>query len=255
MTLLHWLADRKGFDLVEKGRSRHQSIKQHVAEVLAFYGVNCVIDVGANAGQYAEKLRKRGYRGRIVSFEPVSETFESLKRRSQGDPEWIVHRMALGRTDGVMSMNVTGCSRLASFLSPSEFGRRHRGEEASVLRTQEVPVRRLDGLFGEIVRGVSGPRVFLKMDTQGFDLEVFAGAEGCVDALVGLQSELSVIPLYGEMPAYQDALAEYRKWGFEPTGFYEVARDSDSLALIEVDCVMIRPKSDRPRPVRTGLER
>lgn len=47
--------------------------------------VDAVVDVGANAGQYGELLRASGFRGRLISLEPVGEAFEQLLRRARAD--------------------------------------------------------------------------------------------------------------------------------------------------------------------------
>jgi len=70
------------------------------------YGVDCVIDVGAHEGEYAERLRAGGYEGEIVSFEPVPRAFAELERKAAADDEWSAHPFALGREDGSTTMNV-----------------------------------------------------------------------------------------------------------------------------------------------------
>ena len=98
----------------------------------------------------------------------------------------------------------------------------------------------LSRMWSEIVGGIPKPRVFLKLDTQGFDLEVVKGAVESLDYVLGLQSELSLKPIYEDMPDYLNALREFRRHGFEVTGFYLITRDRKSLAAIEYDCVMCR---------------
>src|SRR3712207_10877 len=66
-------------------------------QLLVRENINCVFDVGANRGQFAGELRGIGYRGRIVSFEPVRAEFEVLEKRFAGDRDWRGLRMALGR--------------------------------------------------------------------------------------------------------------------------------------------------------------
>jgi hypothetical protein len=94
--------------------------------------------------------------------------------------------------------------------------------------------------------------VFLKMDTQGFDLQVFAGAKRSLPKVLALQSEISIQPIYEGVPEYLEALEVYTKAGFVISGLYPVSRDKDTLALIELDCVMRRV----PKPAqRLSAER
>src|SRR5262245_44939937 len=74
--------------------------------------VPVVVDVGASVGQYATELRKHGYRGDIVSFEPVQKAFAGLMDAAAGDEKWSCHRVALGATAEEARINVA--SNLAS---------------------------------------------------------------------------------------------------------------------------------------------
>ncbi len=76
------------------------------------------------------------------------------------------------------------------------------------------------------------------MDTQGFDLEVFRGAQTVLPNVSCMLSELSLIPIYEGMPSYTESLAEYEKSGFGVSGFYPITRNKN-LTLNEVDCVLV----------------
>jgi FkbM family methyltransferase len=214
---------------------------QHVAAMLDFYGVNCVFDVGANAGQYAKRLRGFGYTGRIVSFEPTADAFERLRKAAAHDPEWQVHHLGLGREDTVSSIH-TGWNTMNSLLPPSDYGR-GRYQRFTKTRTEEIRIRRLDDVMDEALDGIDEPRPFLKMDTQGYDLEVFAGAGERIGDFVGLQSEVAVLRLYEGSPKMSEAVAAYEAGGFEITGMYPVTREAATGRVVEFDCVMVRAKA------------
>jgi Methyltransferase FkbM domain len=113
------------------------------------------------------------------------------------------------------------------------------------IEREEVEVRRLDELFDEIVEPVPDPHVFLKIDTQGYDLEVFGGATGCIDRITCLQSELSVIPhTYEEVPGYLEPLRAYEDAGFELFDLSVVSR-GQSGELLELNCIMRRADSSQ----------
>lgn len=138
---------------------------QHVAALLERCEVNCVFDVGANSGQYGRQLRRLGYRGRIVSFEPTAEAFGKLQKAAEGDPEWWVHRIGLGREDATQSINV-GWNTMNSLLQPSDYGK-DRYKRFAKSRTEDIEIRRLDGMMDKALAGITDPRPYLKMDTQG----------------------------------------------------------------------------------------
>jgi hypothetical protein len=91
-----------------------------------------------------------------------------------------------------------------------------------------------------VMEGAAHARTYLKMDTQGFDLEVVRGAERVLPSVLGLQSEISVVPIYQQMPDYLTALATFKDLGFVLTGIYPVVRDKSTLAVTEFDCIMRR---------------
>ncbi|MFJ2813670.1 FkbM family methyltransferase [Streptomyces sp. NPDC087294] len=218
---------------------------QHVTAMLDLYGVNCVLDVGANAGQYGRRLRRLGYTGRIVSFEPTADAFARLAEAAADDPDWHVHHLGLGREDTVAAIH-TGWNTMNSLLPPSDYGR-GRYQRFTRTRTEEIRVRRLDAVLDEALDGLDAPRTFLKMDTQGYDLEVFAGAGERVADLVGLQSEVAVLRLYEGSPRMSEAVSVYEDGGFETTGMYPVTREAATGRVVEFDCVMMRAQA-APQP-------
>ncbi len=210
----------------------------HVAGLLEHYGVNCVFDVGANAGQYAKRLRGLGYTGRIVSFEPTEDAFAKLRQASDPDPEWWVYPFGLGREDATHSIHVDW-NTMNSLLPPSEYGK-GRYRRFARTRTEEIELRRLDGVMDKALAGLAEPRPYLKMDTQGYDLEVFAGAGDRAGEFVGMQSEVAALPLYEGSPRMAEAIAVYEESGFEITGMYPVTREATTGRVVEFDCVMMR---------------
>jgi FkbM family methyltransferase len=234
--------------LMSRRTARHRMPRVHqhlarfllgdqVARLLQATGVTCVLDVGANAGQWAKKLRKAGYAGRIISFEPVSSTYARLSKAAADDKEWHVHNWALGSTNGTAEIH--SGDRLSSMLVPSDFGRSWKSS-MDRMETETIQVRRLESVFPEVTAGLGEVRVFLKMDTQGFDLEVVRGAGTALDRVVGLQSEVSCLPLYDGMPRLPEQLTTYEAAGFETVGIFPVTQHAATMRAIEMDLVMVR---------------
>jgi FkbM family methyltransferase len=189
-------------------------------DLLRKLDINCVVDVGANDGQFARNIRAIGYQGRIISFEPVTEPFARLCRNFRSDRAWSGFQIALGSADTILHINVFPMTTLSSFLDPIA---KYPG-----LTQEDVRVRRLDSLIRELTAGVSPLRIFLKMDTQGYDLEVFRGAEGCLADVRGLVSEVSVKPIYENQPHFLDSVATYERAGFAVHHFSVVSRDASN---------------------------
>lgn len=206
-------------------------------DILRDYAIECVLDVGANRGQFAHNLRRTGYQGHICSFEPIEDDYAFLCTSFRQDRKWAGYNYALGNETTQRTFHIAEeCTVMSSFLKPKSDGWK--------LREVSVQMKRLDTVFQDVITatGLREPRVFLKMDTQGFDLEVIHGAEGCIDQVVGIQSEVSVRPIYVGMPHYLDALRVYEQLGFELHGLAEVARDPAQRGITELNCVMMRPR-------------
>ncbi|MCA9951888.1 MAG: FkbM family methyltransferase [Anaerolineales bacterium] len=213
-----------------------------VRDVLTMLDINCVLDVGANQGQYAKNLRRIGYRGHICSFEPIKQDFETLLDAFKDDPHWTGFNFALGNENTQKPFNVaTECSAMSSFLSPTDPNWR--------LHTATVEIKRLDTIFEPIMTriGMTQPRVFLKMDTQGYDVEVIRGAQSHIDKILGLQSEISIMPIYSGMPHYLDALGFYESLDFCLFGASEAARNPDEDSLLEMNCIMVHKNGQGAR--------
>jgi FkbM family methyltransferase len=206
----------------------------HLIDLIRRLNINVFLDVGANRGFFSKHLRMSGYSGRLISFEPIPEDQERIRVLAAGDPSWTVCGYALGSASGCTDFQIIMSGQettLSSFL-PLKF-------QAEGTRTVSVNIHRLDQVLPELIKGIGSPRIFLKMDTQGFDGEVLKGARGCIDQIMGIQSEISVIPIYEGMPHYTESLACYERCGFDLTNVFVVNRTQDGRVL-EYDCVMAR---------------
>jgi FkbM family methyltransferase len=216
--------------------------EQHLSRVFAAYDIDCVLDVGANTGQFRDLLRNEvGYRGPIQSFEPVSAHVSTLRARAASDPSWRIWPWALGRESQKKSINLYSSPGLSSLLPP-DLDAMHKllpRPDTTLTGTEEVTVRRLDEVFAEVTAGLTFNNVFLKLDTQGYDLDVIEGAGSVLEKVAALQTELSVLPIYQTIPDYRVALQTLTERGYAISGIFPVTHDP-ALRIIEMDCVMVR---------------
>jgi FkbM family methyltransferase len=211
---------------------------EQVAWALRKLKINCVLDVGANVGQYALRLRQHGYRGRIVSFEPVQTLAAQLRERASQDEDWLVFDCALADEDGTSEINAVP-GTMSSLLTSSEFGRSWSSQLNDV-HTETISLSRLDSLYDQVTDGIESPRVYLKMDTQGYDVQAFRGAGSHVDDILALQSEVACVPIYDGMARLPEILSVYEEAGFEIAGMYPVTFHKQTLRVIEFDMIMVR---------------
>ena len=228
-----------GYDIVPLREMKERDFALHLRELLARLHIDCVLDVGANAGQYRDFLRdKVFYDGPIVSFEPVGRHVEALRERARSDRNWHIEGYALGSSDGAMPINVMASDQFSSFLEPDHARVKDYAELNVPCHTETVTVRTLDVVLPPLQERIGFDRPYLKIDTQGFDIEVLRGATTSLPAVKALQTEASVIGIYKGMPQYMDTIRYLDERGFDITGLYPVSRDN-ALRLVEFDCVMI----------------
>lgn len=138
--------------------------------------VNLALDVGAHVGDFAQYLRSI-YSGEIISFEPVSSLFDKLATAASSDPSWHVHKLEVESQESTQLINVSNLLTFGSLLIANDYCVQRFGIGARGTKTEVVSVRRLDELLDEIVPGMESKRIFPKIDTQGYDVEVFRASE------------------------------------------------------------------------------
>lgn len=187
---------------------------QHLRALLEAHGVTVLLDVGANTGQYAGWLRKAGWTGRIVSFEPLTDAHRTLTRKAAKDPHWtIAPRAALGAAAGEAALNISA-ERDMSSLRPFDEAFLASSPTSAIEATELVPVIPLADVIADHAR--VGDVIFLKIDTQGYEAEVLEGAVPVMDRIAGLQVEMSFVRLYVGEEMFRSLLARIEALGFSP---------------------------------------
>ena len=228
---------------------RNRVLLRHILGKLS---INCVLDVGANRGQFGTLLRGIGYTGWIISFEPIRASYEVLKAVAAKREPWRVFPYALGATNERREINVAEETVFSSFLTPREESQ-VRFPTNKLARKEEVDVRRLDSVLETCLIDISSPRIYLKLDTQGFDLSVMEGAQAILPRILALQTEVPVHNLYHGMHNFAESISKFQAAGFEVIDFATVNRDIDQLCAVDMDCIMAR-KPDWNRPGGPGTK-
>jgi FkbM family methyltransferase len=226
-TMVSTFTRRFGFDLTRFDRGK----------LIAHHGITVVFDVGANVGQYGAELRALGYRGKIVSCEPLRTGFERVARKAAGDPGWTALHLALGEDDGVRTINVSANLQSSSLLQmmPQHVS---AAPHSAYERTEEVPVARLDSIFDQYVG--ADDRVFVKLDVQGYERFVLAGAERSLPRIRGMQIEMSLVPLYQGEATFSELIAQMTGGGLQLMSVEPVFRDPRSGQLLAMDGIFFR---------------
>lgn len=236
MNLLQRLARRFGYDLTPRKKKKTPSAQ--LVAILNHHRIDTVLDVGANVGQYGQRLRDWGYDGRIVSFEPLSSAHAKLSQHAAPDPKWTVApRMAIGDHDGEIDIQVSAETDMSSILPQNEL-LREISPTSAIQTTERVPIHKLDTIAKTYVTGED--RIFLKIDTQGFEPQVLDGADRLMQRLTGAQLEMSLVPLYQGERDYQVMIQRLEALGFALhlvlPGYFE----RKLSRMVEIDGVFMR---------------
>lgn len=237
-SLLRYIIRRLGIEV--KKYNIHTSEEARMKRLLAYHSIDLVLDVGANVGQYANFLRQLGYRGRIVSFEPVISNHEKLLCESRNDPLWkISPLLAIGDVDSHVLINVAGNSESSSVLDMLD---QHviSAPGSRYVSHQKVNMRKLDSIFTEYA--LSATSIFLKIDVQGYEYKVLTGAQGVLSQIKGIQLELSLVPLYEGELLYNEMIEFMHSLGFSLKSVLTTNSFSDEQSgeFFQIDAIFFK---------------
>ena len=239
MTLAHaarsWVRAHVGLDV----QRYPQSDPLHgLSLLLAHLGIDLVVDVGANDGGYARALRRLGYRGRIFSVEPLAQPFASLNAQADADTLWEAVRCAVGDREGEIVIHVAANNGASSSALPMLETHRAAAPDAHFVRDETVPLHRLDDLLAD---RVEGRRCFLKLDVQGYERAVLDGASSLLRSgrVLGVQAEMSLVPLYEGSMLWRDTVDRMSGAGYELASLVPGFVDPTSGRLLQADGVFV----------------
>jgi len=227
-----------GLDLQRFDRETHPVARRR--HLMQRYGIQVVLDVGANIGQYGQNLRDEMlYTGRLCSFEPMSKAFAALQARAAGDAQWQVFNFALGDADGRQTINIAGNSYSSSMLDMLP-AHEQAAPESKFVGKEEIVIRTLDGVFPEVCK--PGERIYLKVDTQGFEGRVLKGGERALGHIDTVQMEMSLTPLYAGEASFNDLCQTMQDKGYTLVALEPGFTDPRTGHLLQMDGIFHRDR-------------
>lgn len=196
---VHNFVRRTGFDITRYPSPTFESSRN---QLLIYHDINVVLDVGANIGQYGERLRNAGYNKRIISFEPMSNEFKVLKEKCSADSLWECYQIGLGEEYAIMEINISQNS-ISSSLLPMLHRHETAAPKSVFINKENVQIKRLNDVVPRIV-DFNSSKILLKMDAQGYELSILKGADDILSKVDMIESELSFVPLYEGQPLITD---------------------------------------------------
>jgi FkbM family methyltransferase len=225
------LVHRAGFDVTR------ETFKRHFVRSLHQHGIDTVLDVGANTGQFALELRRADFTGRMLSVEPLGDAFATLSRAAEGDALWTTHRAAVGAHAGVLTMNVAGNSVSSSVL-PMLARHSDAAPQTAYVATEDVPATTVVELVAQY--GLEPAQTLLKIDVQGYERPVLDGAEPLLADFAGVRTEMSLVPLYDGQVLMPEIMSHLADRGFEMWTIERGFVEPGTGRLLQADGVFFR---------------
>lgn len=153
---------------------------------------NTIIDIGANKGQFVLVARKCFPEAMIYSFEPLAEPARSFRRIFADDTLTTLHEMAIGPTEGEQIIHISKSNDSSSLLPISDLQSRiFPGTEE--VATRSITITPLENVISE--EKIESPAL-LKIDVQGYELEVLKGCKSLLNQFDYVYVECSFVELY-----------------------------------------------------------
>lgn len=211
---------------------------EHVLKQLfALLDVDTVFDVGANVGQYAQQLRGDvGYRGAIVSFEPLPHAAQRVRQLAQSDASWRVVECAIDDRAGKTTFNIMSGDEFSSLLPPSkDFEGRFHGQHhiESSITVDVITLADAVAMAPDMRRGL------LKLDTQGTELRLLAGGLESLQRFPAVQMEVAFKALYEGEETFETVVRRLDAWGYELCALFP-NNHGHFPHLVEMDSIFLR---------------
>lgn len=206
-------------------------------KLLEYYNISKILDVGANIGQYALLMRKIGFKGDIISFEPISFAYNELFNKTKNDKKWKAYNLAIGSEEGEGTINISGNVYSSSLLEikPSHTS---SAPESAYVNTERIKIETIDNLFEDLVN--SGETVLLKIDVQGYEKNVLAGAKDSLKKIKGIQIEMSLEELYKDEMLFLDTINFLNELGFDLCSLENGFFNPKTGKLLQVDGIFFK---------------
>ena len=210
-------------------------------KILKNENINLILDVGAHNGLYGQELREDGYKGRIVSFEPLNKPYLELDYRSKKDSLWDCEHFALGDSICEMEINVSGHLTSSSILSISD-AHIDAYPSSETIDTEIIKVTTLDAISDKYIR--QNDKIFMKVDVQGSEKHVLDGASDALKDIRILEMELSLTKMYEGGPTMMEMLDILKNMGFHLVAINSVFSDPMSGYLLQADGIFVNSNLD-----------
>lgn len=186
-----------------------------------------IIDIGANRGQFSLVARHCFKDAQIFAFEPLPQPFKVLQNIFVHDHMITLYQMAIGSVSIPQQMHISQKDDSSSLLPITELQNKvfPGTKEKAIIN---VDVKPLDSILKK--NGVRHPAL-LKIDVQGYELEVLKGCKNILSLLAYVYVECSYQELYQGQPLANEIISFLNQQGFDLKGVYNTNYDALGRAI------------------------
>jgi len=232
---IQYLLNYFGLDI--KSYNLKNSFNFRLKHFLDYKEIDCVIDIGANDGQFGKNLRKIGYKKQIISFEPIVTAYRGLEDTSKKDKKWKVFNFALGENTEEAEINISQNSLSSSILDMKK-EHLNSAPESKYVKREKISVKKLDSFKEEICKNFKN--IYIKIDTQGYEEKVLIGGKDLVTQAKGLQLEMSVYPMYENQLLFNEFFTKIEKLNFELWDIERTFSNPKSGKILQIDAIFFK---------------
>lgn len=223
----------------------HETWDHQRAAVISRCSPDFVFDVGANVGQWYQSFRDVNKHAVVFSFEPDPRAFLELRKLHTvvQDVNWHIFNKAVGANNGTSTMSLWDLAGGSSSLKElTKEGEAFTGQTQTNFETIEIEVCALDHFIQENAPEMANG--FLKLDVQGFELEVLAGGSRALGKSIELvEIEVPFRPIYDGESNVETISALLGDHRFTPLTFQTKRWNDDVLAAADFDGMYRREAS------------
>ena len=209
----------------------------HIAQTLEFHNIDLVLDIGANEGQFAEKLIEHGYKKKIISFEPIENVHKILKNNSKAHDNWIVYEnLGFGKINETKLINISKNSVSSSIL---EINKTHLDIEpdARTIRKEEIRLITLNDFLSQ--NEYKDKKIFVKIDTQGYEENILLGADKVLNQISTIMIETSISKVYDQEKDYLEMINLMKSFGFHVWSVERGFTNKKTGQVLQLDIIFV----------------
>lgn len=200
------------------------------------YKFKTILDIGANEGQFADKMHALFPAAHIYSFEPIPEAFALLVKNFKDIPQVEGMNLALGDSSGEINFNKNESQASSSFL---EMADTHINSFDFAVKTEPIKVK-IDTLNNVMAGKKIDLPMLIKIDVQGFEEKVIKGGIDTIKKAEMVFCEVSFVELYKGQLLFGDIYEMFKTLGFSYAGSIEQLRSPETNKILQADAVFVK---------------